>query len=157
RFSFDVLYLLAVQVALPAADRAVEGLRERVREGGGVEAEIGGHRCSGRFGALDQLLVAELEGSPGDRPRGGDVAAPGPRGPTAFAGGAEVVRPLGFDPDPGVGAVGEPGVVASRLVGAEPPALEERADDVAAVADDVDGVCLRICVKRRREDEARLR
>jgi hypothetical protein len=54
-------------------------------------------------------------------------------------------------------AVRDPGVVASRAFGAEPAALEQRTDDVAAVPDDVHRLCGWIGAQRSGEDEARLR
>ena len=54
-------------------------------------------------------------------------------------------------------AVRDAGVVASRALGAEPAALEQRTDDVAAVPDDVHRLCGRIRAQRSGEDEARLR
>ena len=131
--------------------------RERRREGRRVDAEVRGERRGGGRRVGRQALVAKLE-----RPlvRGrtgcGRVAPPRPRRACRVARRLELRPALGLDPEARPRAVGEVGVVAAAAAGAQPAALEQRADDVAAVAHDVDGAGLRVGAEGRGEDERRL-
>ena len=87
----------------------------------------------------DEILVAQLDGAVGRGLAGrGDVAAPGPGGAARVADLLELVAPLGLDPEARVRAVSGSGVVPAVAAGAQPAPLEQRADDVAAVAHDVE-------------------
>ena len=82
--------------------RSGELRRERRRDADGV----GGH-----------LLVANLDHLRTARARGGHVAPPHPRSPARVARVLELLPPLGLDPEAGVGAVGNAGVVDASLLG----------------------------------------
>src|SRR5262245_30942785 len=101
-----------------------------------------------------ERLVAKLEHAwVGNGPRRRHVPAPGPGGAGGVARSLELGRPLGLHPEAGAGAVGEVRVVPSGPARTQPASFQERADDVAAVADEVDRSALRVGVKGGREDE----
>src|SRR5205823_3623335 len=94
--------------------------------------------------ALDERLVAELDRPLRHSARRRDVPAPGPRRAARFARPLELLDPLRLDPEPRVPAVELPRVVTTAPSRTEPTALEQGADDVAAVAQHVDRPPLRI-------------
>ena len=89
-------------------------------------------------------------------PRADEIGAPGPGGAGGVARGLELGDPLGLDPEAGPRAVGKLRVVPAALARAEPTPLEERADDVAAVADDMNRPAMRIGLRAGREHVRRL-
>ena len=120
-------------------DRSGELRREHGGDGGGV----GGH-----------ILVANLDHLRTARARCGHVAPPHPCRPARVARALELLPPLGLDPEAGVGAVGNAGVVDAAPAPAKPRLLEQRADDVAPVANDVHDLRLGVG-ERERSDEVR--
>ena len=146
---FHVGELLRAQVAAEAADRLCVRAGERVSHRRRRDSQMRGEGVVG----LRQRLVADLERPFGRRPRRGDVAPPRPGRPRRLACLHELFHPLRLDPEARAGAVGKPRVVGSRPLGVQPAALEQRADDVPPVADDVHGARLRESAERVGEDE----
>ena len=130
------------------------GERGAQRRGLRLEARGDPLGLSRRIGGY--LLVADLERVVGRSARRGEVRAPRPGGAGRLGRGPELVPPLGLDPRTDVTAVREPGVVAPAAIVAQPALLEQRADDVAPVAQDVHRRRLRICLQRSSDDERRL-
>src|SRR5262249_5813894 len=137
RLGEDVVELLVRQVAPEAADggfvRIPESAVESMHGGAEVARELAAHL----FGGGDEGLVADLEDLGRRVTGGGHVPAPGPGCPARIADAAELVSALGLHPEAGVRAVRDPRIVLARALLPQPSALEERADDVAAVPHDV--------------------
>ena len=109
----------------------------------------------GRVGG--ELLVSDLDERHAGRARRRHVAPPHPGGPACVARVLELLAPVGLDPEPRVRAVRQAGVVRPLLLTAEPRLLEKRADDVPAVADDVDDPRVGICDRHAAHEERHLR
>src|SRR5947208_12030847 len=145
----DVGQLLRPELLLPAADRRVAEAVERPVGRGHVRAEELGELIRD----TRETLVADLEQAVAriGRAHGLDVAPPRPRAAASVADLRKLGAPLGLYPEAGLRSVVEPGVVPPVPVRVEPAALEERADDVAAVAHRVHGERLGICLERGAE------
>ena len=92
-------------------------------------------RCGVRIGR--HRLVPDLDRVLG-APSGRDVAPPHPGGAAGVARRLELGSAIWLDPEARVRAVRDARVVRLRLLAPQPRLLEQRAGDVAAVADDVD-------------------
>src|SRR4029077_6600908 len=106
-------------------------------EHGLIDAQMLGERSGCRAGLADERLVTELQHAALRAPSGRDVASPRPGGAGRVACGLELRTTLGRDPEARARAVGEPRVAAATATRREPALLEQRADDVAPVADQV--------------------
>ena len=69
----------------------------------------------------------------------------------------ELLPPLGLDPEAGIRAVGNAGVVDARLLRPQPRLLEQRADDVPSVANDVHDLRLGVGERERTSEVRELR
>ena len=96
--------------------RPRKSFRKRPDRGGELRCEHGG---DGR-GVAGHILVANLDHLCTARTRCGHVAPPHPCCPTRVARALELVPSLGLDPEAGVRAVGNAGVVDARLFGRSP-------------------------------------
>ena len=101
-------------------------------------------------------LVPDLGHGHPRAPHGRDVAPPGPRGPPGVADLRELLTALLLDPEAGPRAEGRPGVVAAAALGAQPAALQQRADHVAPVPQGVHDPPLGEGLDDRREDVGHL-
>ena len=102
---------------------------------------------------LGEALVSDLEQAVAGAgaAHGLDVAPPRPRAAPRVAHLRELLAPLRLDPEARLRPVREPRVVAAFCAGVEPAALEQRAHDVAAVAQRVHRERLRIGLQRSAE------
>ncbi len=105
---------------------------ERLQEDAEVRREGG---C-GRLRVGRQLLVANLDRA-GRSASSADVAPPDPRCTPCVARRLELGTSRRLDPEPRIRAIWHARVVGVHLLASEPGLLEQRAGDVAAVADDV--------------------
>ena len=133
--------------------RAREGARQRLLVNGQERREL----ASDRTRLLRHFLVADLERLGAERARGGDIASPRPGCPPGIRHRGELLGARLFDPEARRRPKREPRVVFPPHSHAQPAALEERADDVAPVADDVDELRLWEGEGERLRDEGRLR
>ena len=124
---------------------------ERLRVG----LEPGRDRRRGDPGIGGDVLVPDLERVLGRRPRGRQVALPRPRRSRCLARARELTPALGLDPRPGMDAERLARVVVA-LAFAEPAHREQRAHDIATVADDVEHGRLRVRAYRGTDHEAEL-
>ena len=97
---------------------------------------MAGERRRDRCRVGGEILVPDLE-RPLRCPRRRDVAPPHPGRATRVARRFELSAAFGLDPEARIRPVRHAGVVGLRLLASQPRLLEERAHDVAAVANDV--------------------
>src|SRR5918999_2346750 len=110
-------------------------LAERVRELLRRRAKYCTEAGCGSFRVRSDALVVHFVDGHAALEHCTDVSAPGPGRPPRLARRRELCLSPNLDPEPRLGAVGKKGVVrAARATRAEPTPLQERADDVPAVA-----------------------
>src|SRR6476619_2529847 len=108
-------------------------------------------------GGAGYRLVAEFDHLRAGRTRRGHVTPPHPGRPPRVTRVLKLLAPLRLDPEAAIGAIGNAGVVDTPLLRPKPRFLEQRADDVPPVANDVHDLRLGVGERERSNEVRELR